>query len=175
MFQQGTGAGGVTLYYHSIRSEVLILIPWFKNRIIRRGGEGGGAAGCPVPVLSPVPIPVPSRPGPCGGGRGWGTTVVPGCPSPQGGCIPRGRHQPLAAPQGFGHPGLCGKGPKRRLGEGDLSSQGFSSRKSGRRLLVAVTVALAVPFDCLQMHISITRPLKSHLPRSIPMPLFLID
>lgn len=107
------------------------------------------------------------RPGDHGGTR---LPLAPGWLRP-----PRGRHQPLTTPRGFGQPGLCGKGPRRRLGEGELSSQSFSFCKSGQHLLVAVTVALTVPFDCLQMHISITQPLKSHLPRSIPTPLFLID
>lgn len=122
-----------------------------------------------APSLSPAdPVPAVED----GAGRHGGTWMLLalGWLRP-----PPSQHQPLAAPCGFGHPRLYGKGPKWCLGEGELSSQGFSSYKSGQHLLVAMTAALAVPFDCLQMHISITQPLKSHLPRSIPAPLFLID
>lgn len=119
--------------------------------------------------------PSPADPVPAVEEEAGGPRRYPAAPRPRGLRPPRGRHQPLATPRGFGQPGVRGQGPKRRLGGGELSAQSFSFCKSGRRLLVAVTVALAVPFDCLQMHISITRPLKSHLPRSIPTPLFLID
>lgn len=124
----------------------MILIPWFKNRIIRRGGEGregGGAGGSPSPAPGD---PVPAVEGEVGAGR-WHL----GDQSSGSSC----------APQGFGHPEFCGKG----RGVSRSCHRSFSSRKPAR---LAVTAVGAVPSDCVQAHS------HSHLhphphPKSIPI------
>lgn len=114
---------------------------------------------------SPSPSPVPLA------GEEFGTEVREGerwgeMDAPRSGSVVSCQGQPrgaLAAPREGVGSGGCGEG----VG-GELSPAGSVRRGSGRCLLAAVAVALAVPFDCLQMLISITWPLHSHLPDRCP-------